>query len=177
MARRLDPSATSRRAFLAGTGALTLCLNIDPDLASAQAARKPFGPSVWLTIDTDGLVTIMSPAAEMGQGTMTTLPVIIAEELDADWSRVKIAPAPLDAKKYGNPYYNNSLAYASSMTVSAYFTPLRLAGAQARRILMLAAAERRAWSGTTRQSAVLATAKSPALPPRRRSCRRCVKAI
>ena len=91
MARRLDPSATSRRAFLAGTGALTLCLNIDPDLASAQAARKPFGPSVWLTIDTDGLVTIMSPAAEMGQGTMTTLPVIIAEELDADWSRVKIA--------------------------------------------------------------------------------------
>ena len=142
MARRLDPSATSRRAFLAGTGALTLCLNIDLDLASAQAARKPFGPSVWLTIDTDGLVTIMSPAAEMGQGTMTTLPVIIAEELDADWSRVKIAPAPLDAKKYGNPYYNNSLAYASSMTVSAYFTPLRLAGAQARRILMLAAAER-----------------------------------
>ena len=71
---------------------------------------------------------------------MTALPVIIAEELDADWSKVKIVPAPHDAKKYGNPYYGGSLAYSSSMTVSAYYKPLRIVGAQARRVLMNSAA-------------------------------------
>ena len=136
MTNRIARKGLSRRGVLGGLGALTLCLPLGADEASAQAGRRPYAPNVWLTIDADGIVTIMSPAAEMGQGTMTALPVIIAEELDADWSRVKVLPAPLDAKKYGNPYYNNSLAFASSMTVSAYFTPLRIVGAQARRVLM-----------------------------------------
>ena len=136
MANRFKQKGLSRRGVLSGLGALTLCLPLGADEATAQAGQRSYAPNVWLTIDPDGVVTIMSPAAEMGQGTMTALPLIIAEELDADWSRIKVRPSPLDAKKYGNPYYNNSLAFASSMTVSAYFTPLRIVGAQARRILM-----------------------------------------
>ena len=144
MSQPIQDRDLTRRGFLHGSGALTLCLTMMPMEAAAQEWHQEFSPTVWLTIDRDGVVTIMSPAAEMGQGTMTALPIIIAEELDADWSKVRIAPAPLDAKKYGNPYYNNSLAFASSMTVSAYFTPLRIVGAQARRVLMQAAADH--WS-------------------------------
>ncbi len=142
MTKTVRQIASTRRGFLGGAGSLTFSWVLGPDALLAQAGQGSFEPNVWLTIGRDGDVTIMSPAAEMGQGTLTALPVIIAEELDVDWARVKVMPAPLDAKKYGNPYYNNSLAFASSMTVSAYFTPLRIIGAQARRVLMLAVAER-----------------------------------
>ena len=130
----------SRRALLgAGTG-LSLSFVLPRAPADAQPADPTFAPNVWLQIRTDDTVVIMSPAAEMGQGAMTALPVIIAEELDADWAKVKIIPAPLDAGKYGNPYYGNTLSFASSMTVSAYYKPLRMVGAQARRVLMDAVA-------------------------------------
>jgi isoquinoline 1-oxidoreductase beta subunit len=86
----------------------------------------------------------MSPAAELGQGSFTSLPVIFAEELDADWKRVKIVQSPMDGAKYGNPFYNMQLGLitTSSVTVRAYYKPLRIAGAQARRVLLDAAAER-----------------------------------
>ena len=70
----------NRRAFLASGAGLTLSLALPSHEAYAQAAG--FEPNVWLTIAPDETITIMSPAAEMGQGTMTTLPIIIAEELD-----------------------------------------------------------------------------------------------
>ena len=133
--------AIDRRAFLASGAGLALAFAL-PANVDAQSPEAAYSPNVWLTISPDGTITIMSPAAEMGQGTMTALPVIIAEELDADWAKVKIVAAPLDAKKYGNPYYGNTLSFASSMTVSAYYMPLRIAGAQARRVLMEAAADR-----------------------------------
>src|SRR5262245_18051264 len=135
-----------RRDFLKGTAAgLTFALTLaadPPGLAGeATAAQPPFAPTAWLTIATDGTITIVSPAAEMGQGSFTSLPLILAEELDADSSKVKMVyPPAWDVKKYGNPDYGGGFQTTSSFAVWGYFTPLRRAGAQARRVLLDAVA-------------------------------------
>src|SRR6516162_1160992 len=102
----------SRRDFLKGGAGLTFALRLSVDPggfgSEAAAAEAPFAPSVWVTIATDGTITIVSPAAEMGQGSFTSLPLILAEELDADWAKVKpILPPAWDDKKYGNPAYGS----------------------------------------------------------------------
>jgi isoquinoline 1-oxidoreductase beta subunit len=133
----------NRRAFLGhGAAGLTFALTVTPfDLVGEAQAAGPFAPNVWLTIGADNTITIVSPAAEMGQGTFTSLPVIVAEELDADWAKVKIVQPPeWDAKKYGNPEYNGQMSTTASFAVRGYFKPMRIAGAQARRVLIDAAA-------------------------------------
>src|SRR5438132_2536743 len=135
----------SRRDFL-GTAAgltLTLSLTLTPLAFTGDAeAQTTFGPNAWLNIATDGTITIASPAAEMGQGSFTTLPLIIAEELDADWAKVKpVLPPAWDEKKYGNPD-NNAFQTSASNSVHGYFHALRIAGAQARRVLLDAVAAR-----------------------------------
>src|SRR6195256_713172 len=135
----------SRRDFLKGSAGLTLALTLtaDPSLLMDEAAagEGPFAPSAWLTINTDGTITIVSPAAEMGQGSFTTLPLIIAEELDADWAKVKpILPPAWDDKTYGNPAYGSTFQTSASASVHGYFKALRIAGAQARRGLLDAVA-------------------------------------
>jgi len=141
----VSQTSLTRRGFLAGTAGLTFAFSV-PALAeaAAPATAEAFAPNFWLTIDRQGTITIMSPAAELGQGSFTSLPVIFAEELDADWKRVKIVQSPMDGAKYGNPFYNMQLGLitTSSVTVRAYYKPLRIAGAQARRVLLDAAAER-----------------------------------
>jgi isoquinoline 1-oxidoreductase subunit beta len=140
----------NRRNFLKTTAGLTFALTIAPDALSViddafADAPTSYSPSVWLTIATDGTITIVSPAAEMGQGSFTTLPLIIAEELDADWAKVKpVFPSDWDDKKFGNPGYNYTFQTSASASVTGYFTSLRIAGAQARRVLLDAAAAK--WS-------------------------------
>src|SRR5215471_4878950 len=87
--------------------------------------------------------TILCPSAEMGQGVMTSLPLILAEELDADWSKVKTEFAPANPKVYGNPHelFKGAQITAASVSVPGYFTPLRIAGAQARRVLIESVAD------------------------------------
>src|SRR5881396_1485570 len=97
----------SRRDFLGTAAGLTLALALSPDplaFTGEAEAQTLFAPGAWLNIATDGTITIASPAAEMGQGSFTTLPLIIAEELDADWSKVKAEFAPANPKLYGNPH-------------------------------------------------------------------------
>ena len=65
----------------------------------------------------------MSPAAELGQGSFTSLPVIVAEELDADWAHVKIVQSPMDGAKYGNPFYKNALGLITTSSVTVSCTP------------------------------------------------------
>ena len=135
----------NRRDFLGHSAAgLAFALTVAGapfDFAGEAQAAGPLGPNVWLTIGADDTITIVSPAAEMGQGTFTSLPLIVAEELDADWAKVKIVQPPVwDAKKYGNPEYGGQMSTTASFAVRGYFKPMRVAGAQARRVLIDAAA-------------------------------------
>jgi isoquinoline 1-oxidoreductase subunit beta len=131
----------SRRAFVAGsTAGLTFGFGLSGRVARALA-QAGFSPNIWVTIATDGTVTIVSPAAEMGQGIMTSMPVLVAEELDADWSKVKVVQAPSN-RAYGNPGFGGAQVTGASRSTPGYFMTLRLAGAQARRVLLDAVAQR-----------------------------------
>ena len=77
----------------------------------------------------------------MGQGTFTTLPAVIAEELDADWSKVRpVFPPEWNERKYGNPGNNYAFQTSASFATRGYFKAMRVAGAQARRVLIDAVA-------------------------------------
>ena len=137
----------NRRGFLATSGGLTFSVAIGVGLgASSQPAQgqSALKPNVWVTIGVDDSVVVMTPTGEMGQGTTTALPMILAEELDADWSKVRIEYAPPNPRVYGNshPLLNGGQASLASIAIPGYFTPLRIAGAQARRVLINAAAAR-----------------------------------
>src|SRR6266567_4715739 len=88
----------SRRQVMTGAAGLTFALalgRIDGATAAVPAAEmQGKALSLWVSITPDGTISIMSPATEMGQGSLTSLPRILAEELDADWSKVRIVPAP-----------------------------------------------------------------------------------
>jgi isoquinoline 1-oxidoreductase beta subunit len=125
------------------TGAAGLTFAIALGGGSRARAAVPAGArsgkalSPWVSIADDGTITLMSPATEMGQGSMTSLPLIIAEELDADWQKVRIVPAPPNAAIYGNPGFGGAMMYtAGSNAVTSYFRPLRTFGAQVRRVLL-----------------------------------------
>jgi isoquinoline 1-oxidoreductase beta subunit len=136
----------NRRQFLAAGSGLSFSLvmgaAIGPMGALAQTNDSRISINAWVNIATDNTITIVAPTAEMGQGTLTTLPLILAEELDADWSKVKVEIAPPNPKVYGNPHplLNGGQASLASVAVPGYFKPLRVAGAQARRVLMDAVA-------------------------------------
>jgi isoquinoline 1-oxidoreductase beta subunit len=136
----------SRRTFFLGSGSLALGLSFGlthSELAQAQSQTpaSSFSPNSWINIGVDGKVTLMSPAAEMGQGTMTAMPLLLAEEMDLDWSQVTVVQAPSNPKLFGNPKFGGGMITGASRTVQGYYEPLRLAGAQARLVIMQAAAQ------------------------------------
>jgi isoquinoline 1-oxidoreductase beta subunit len=138
-----DKVVIGRRRFMVGAAGFTFGVAFGGpkilELASGEAAAasaKNVSMNPWVTLSTDGMVTIMSPAAEMGQGSLTSLPVILADEMDADWSKVKIVPAPPKGKLYGNPAFGGEQYTAGSATVRGYFNSLRQFGAQVRYVLM-----------------------------------------
>ena len=131
----------SRRAFLGGGAGLTFAFTLGlgaPREANAQAPGAAQVLNAYVSIAPDGTITIQSPVAEMGQGIMTGLPLIVAEELDADWSKVKVEQSPI-AAAYHHPIFKAQYVVASISTLG-YWTPMRVAGAQARRALIAAAA-------------------------------------
>jgi isoquinoline 1-oxidoreductase beta subunit len=132
----------SRRGFMASMGSLTFSFTFGASLvgraADALAQQGAARFNAWVSIAADGTVSVMMPAAEMGQGVLTSLPLILAEELDADWAKVRAEYAPPIPKIYGNyhPLFNGAMVTAASVSVPGYWMPLRLAGAQARRVLL-----------------------------------------
>ncbi|MCW5624685.1 MAG: xanthine dehydrogenase family protein molybdopterin-binding subunit, partial [Burkholderiales bacterium] len=111
-----------------------------PTPAHAGAGELPgaFTPNPWLRIASSGAVTVVVDKAEMGQGVLTSFPMIVADELDADWSLVRYEVAPAD-KKYAHPWFGVQ-GTGGSTTVRAMWAPLRKASAAAREMLVAAAA-------------------------------------
>ena len=139
----------SRRSALKGmaaTGGLVLALTILPHRAAHAAAPKwgadgmPHGavnsPEAFVSIAPDGTVTIVCHRSEMGQGVRTGMPLIVADELDADWTKVKIAQATGDEVRYGNQDTDGS------RSTRHFIVPMRQVGAAARMMLEAAAAKR-----------------------------------
>jgi isoquinoline 1-oxidoreductase beta subunit len=138
----------SRRGFLKGliaTGGLVVAAEFVPARAAlaayATGAAKMTGgvvsdPHVFIAIDPSGLVTIIAHRAEMGTGSRTSLPMVIAEELEADWSRVKVVQSPGDEEKYGNQNTDGS------RSMRHFIQPMRQCGAAMRQMLETAAAQR-----------------------------------
>ena len=121
----------SRREFLK----LTALSGTALILGIGAGKRKAFRPNAWLQIDRDGTVTLTVGKSEMGQGVRTSLPMILADELGADWSRVRIVQAST------GPDFK-TLNTGGSWSVGGSFTPLRKIGAAAREMLIAAAAAR-----------------------------------
>jgi len=133
----------SRREFMAGVGGLTFAFTMGGTLLGRASEAMAIGGqgarmNAWVSIGTDNTVTVMVPVAEMGQGVLTSLPLILADEMDADWSTVRMEYAPVIPKIYGNfdPLFQGAMVTAGSMSVPGYWKPLRMAGAQARRVLL-----------------------------------------
>jgi isoquinoline 1-oxidoreductase beta subunit len=130
----------SRRAFLGASSGLAFAFTLGISGKEAKAADANNRLNAYVSIAPDGTITIQAPAPEMGQGIMTGLPLVVAEELDADWSRVRVEQAPIHPA-YHHPIFKAQYVVASISTLG-YWMPLRMAGAQARRVLIDAAAER-----------------------------------
>lgn len=142
----------SRRGFLQAGAGLALGIYLSPLLseagaAVAQAAPPPppaVAPSAFLRIAPDGAVTVISKHLEMGQGTFTGLATLVAEELDADWSKVSVEGAPADVSRYGNLAWGGVVqGTGGSSAMAGAWEQMRKAGAAAKAMLVGAAAE--AW--------------------------------
>ena len=138
-----NSSAVTRRDFLktgaAGSVALVIGFHLSPSALADQAEnqeKKPPNPfDAWVHVAPDNRVTLILAKSEMGQGIMTALPMILAEELCVDWKKVKVEQAPTNPKIYDH-------GTGGSGSVAGSWLPLRRAGAAAREMLVSAAAQK-----------------------------------
>src|SRR6195256_1914492 len=141
------PSEVSRRGVLTGglAGGFLLAFHL-PVRAANEPVQPPdvtegkFAPNAFIRIDSAGKTTLVMPQVEMGQGVYTSIPMILAEELDADFSQLTLQHAPPNDKLYGNPTFGLQVT-GNSNSVRAFWMPLRNAGASARAMLVQAAAQ------------------------------------
>ncbi|HYC05666.1 MAG TPA: molybdopterin cofactor-binding domain-containing protein, partial [Azospirillaceae bacterium] len=135
----------SRRGFLAGTAVFVLASGLPPS-ALAQEKEKAFGadampngwrddPTLFVAIAADGTVTVTCHRQEMGQGVRTSIAMVVADELEAAWDRVRVVQAPGDEERYGNQDTDGS------RSLRHHYMPMRRVGAAARTMLEQAAAK------------------------------------
>lgn len=139
----------SRRTLLQGTTGLLVGVYLAPMSRSAQAATPKaraaaFAPNAFVRVGTDSTVTVLVKHIEFGQGPMTGLTTLVAEEMDADWSQMRAEHAPANAKLYNNMAFGPIQGTGGSSAVANSYEQMRKAGAIARALLVQAAAN--AWS-------------------------------
>jgi isoquinoline 1-oxidoreductase beta subunit len=122
----LDRRDFIRLGALAGTG-LVIGIRLPVADARSRRSRAPLKPNAFLRVDPDGSVTIWLGRADMGQGVRTSLPMIVAEELDADWKRVTVQQADAHQTDFGR-----MMTVGSSSVRNGAWMPLRTAGARAK---------------------------------------------
>jgi isoquinoline 1-oxidoreductase beta subunit len=140
-------SDVSRRGVLTGglAGGFLLAFHL-PVRAVNEPVQPPdvtegkFAPNAFIRIDSAGKTTLVMPQVEMGQGVYTSIPMILAEELDVDLAQVALQHAPPNDKLYGNPTFGLQVT-GNSNSIRAFWMPLRSAGASARAMLVQAAAQ------------------------------------
>ena len=145
--RSSSTNVLSRRKLLqagaAAGGGLLLSLSLPFSYGEAETADADgFAPNAFIRIEGDGRIVLTMPYVEMGQGTYTSIPMLIAEELEVDLKQVQVEHAPPNEKLYGNPLLGGLQATGNSNAVRAAWQPLRQSGAIARSMLVSAAAKR-----------------------------------
>src|SRR3974390_2950340 len=144
--RNFSPAPSRRGVLKAGLAGGVLI----PFHLPARAVNEPeqptdstegqFAPNAFIRIDRSGKTTLVMPQVEMGQGVYTSISMILAEELDADFAQVTVVHAPPNEKLYANPFAGVQVT-GNSNSIRAFWKPLRQAGAAARAILVEAAAQ------------------------------------
>src|SRR2546426_9037967 len=140
----------SRRDFLKAGAGLTLGIAAPGAFARGgrgqaggrAAAGGVFEPNAFVRIGADNTVTVIVKHLEMGQGTYTGLPTLVADELDADWSQIRVEGAPADASRYNNLFWGQAQGTGGSTALANSYEQLRKAGATARAMLVAAAAQK-----------------------------------
>jgi len=128
-------STVSRRDFVATSGGLVIAFYLPSRSLPTELDDATFSPNAWIRIATDGSVTLTVDKSEMGQGSQTGLAMMLAEELEADWSQVRLGPVP------ENPAaWSRRMSTGGSTAIRTSWEPLRKAGAAAREMLIDAAA-------------------------------------
>jgi len=133
----------SRRSFIKASGAVSaggLLMGVSIASGPARAAGMMNTPNAWVHIGDDNTITLISARSEMGQGVYTSMPMLIAEELNVDLKRVQVAIAPPNTKLYGNALLGGPQLTGGSTSVRDGWEKLRVAGAQVREMLISAAA-------------------------------------
>jgi len=154
---RAQPITMDRRSFLKKSAGFTFAIGSAGLIAGCSReedispvtepsprqiiSAEPFHANIWVTINPDNTVKIMFAGTEMGQGSSTHTPLILAEHLDADWDKVEIETVTIHDEAYGNPVFRNILYTAGSTNVMMYYDRMRMAGEQARRMLLESAAD------------------------------------
>ena len=116
-------------------------LTYEPQSGLAAKVENSEELGIWIRISSDGTTTFIIPSSEMGQGVNTSLSMILAEEMEADWQMIKTENAPVNSD-YINPESNSGQMTAGSSSIKGFWDPLRKAGAAVKLMLQQAAAQR-----------------------------------
>jgi isoquinoline 1-oxidoreductase beta subunit len=142
----MTKTSLTRRGFLQSSaltsGGLMLGVALPGAVSDANAAGMLYTPNAWVHIADDNTITLLSARSEMGQGVYTSMPMLIAEELNVDIRAIKVSIAPPNQKLYGNALLGGPQLTGGSSSVRDGWEKLRIAGAQVRMMLISAAAQK-----------------------------------